>query len=278
MKRRRSAVPAAPARGRPAGRRRRAWRPPATLSGCGRGRPPGRPRCRWPHARQARFGQRAAQRHARRRRVHARGGRAQVLPAPVPAPSGSRPAPGARRPACREIQMSSPATAAPRRRAWPGASSPNTVMQIFSGPLVVSPPISSQPKASASANRPCGKAGQPGRGRLRQGQRQGKGRRDARPSPPGRTGSRPGSCGPACAASAPAKKWRSSTSMSDEMAICLPGVGASSAQSSPMPSGGAAGRGRAEVLFDEVEFGEHGRDCTVAPVTSQPGRFCCNRT
>ena len=33
-----------------------------------------------------------------------------------------------------------------------------------------------------------------------------------------------------------------------------------------------------EVALDEVEFGEHGGDCTVAPMAGQRGRFCCNRT
>jgi hypothetical protein len=46
--------------------------------------------------------------------------------------------------------------------------------------------------------------------------------------------------------------------MSDEIAVCMPGVGVSSAQSSPMPSVARPdARGTLEVLFDQVEFGEH---------------------
>jgi hypothetical protein len=45
-------------------------------------------------------------------------------------------------------------------------------------------------------------------------------------------------------ASAPAKKWRPSTSMSEEIAVCMAGEGVSSAQSSPMPSAARAGRAR----------------------------------
>jgi hypothetical protein len=54
---------------------------------------------------------------------------------------------------------SSPAWAPERNsaceRPCTTGTSPNTVMQMFSGPWVVSPPISSQPCASASASRPC---------------------------------------------------------------------------------------------------------------------------
>jgi hypothetical protein len=57
-----------------------------------------------------------------------------------------------------EIQMSSPGLAASRRSARPGSTSPKMVMQMLSGPLVVSPPISSHPNSSASPNRPSAKA------------------------------------------------------------------------------------------------------------------------
>ena len=39
----------------------------------------------------------------------------------------------------------------------PVGTSPNTVMQMFNGPWVVSPPISSQACSSASASRPRAK-------------------------------------------------------------------------------------------------------------------------
>ena len=54
---------------------------------------------------------------------------------------------------------SSPALAPLRSRAWERplctGTSPNTVIQMFSGPAVVSPPISSQPCVSANSKSPC---------------------------------------------------------------------------------------------------------------------------
>ena len=70
-------------------------------------------------------------------------------------PCRERPrAPAARRRAVPLTYRSSPARAPERSSACPAGTSPNTVMQMFSGPCVVSPPTSSQPCASASANRP----------------------------------------------------------------------------------------------------------------------------
>ncbi len=99
-------------------------------------------------------------RHAARRRAHCAapdipcaGGRARNG---HPASSPNRetlPAPAARRPACRSHRCRR-RRAPERSSAWPGGTSPNTVMQMFSGPRVVSPPTSSQPCASASASRP----------------------------------------------------------------------------------------------------------------------------
>ena len=105
--------------------------------------------------RQPPVGQQTAQRHARRRRVQARArpacevgvGQRDSLQA-----AGQRQA--RRRPACRKSRCRRRRCAASRRSAGRARRSPKMVMQMFSGPLVVSPPISSQPWASASANRP----------------------------------------------------------------------------------------------------------------------------
>ncbi len=68
-----------------------------------------------------------------------------------------RKSPSARRasPSVPEIQMSSPGRAASRRSALCMGTSPNTVRLSVSGPRVVSPPISSQPCASASSSMPA---------------------------------------------------------------------------------------------------------------------------
>ena len=129
--------------------------------------------------------------------------------------------------------MSSPARAL-RSRAWPGGTSPKTVMQMFKGPWVVSPPTSSQPWASARASRPAANASVQaasarGRDRARvkaSGRAPQAARSDrftARDLWPSRRGS------------TSAKKCRPSTSMSLETASCMPGAGASRAQSSPTP-------------------------------------------
>jgi len=134
------------------------------------------------------------------------------------------------------IHSSSPARAPERSSAAPAGTSPNTVMQRLSGPRVVSPPTSSQPCSSASANRP-------------------------REKPSSQPSSTPGSASasvkasgfapqaarslrltasalwPSRAGSTVERKCRPSTSMSEETASCMPGAGASSAQSSPTPSG-----------------------------------------
>ena len=50
--------------------------------------------------------------------------------------------------------MSSPALAPPRSKAIAFGTSPKTVMQMFKGPRVVSPPMRSQWWASANAHMP----------------------------------------------------------------------------------------------------------------------------
>ena len=54
------------------------------------------------------------------------------------------PRPARASPSVPDTQTSSPSRAASRRSTASGATSPNTVTHRFSGPLVVSPPISSQ--------------------------------------------------------------------------------------------------------------------------------------
>ena len=71
----------------------------------------------------------------------------------------------------------SPARAPERSSAWPMGTAPNTVMQMLSGPAVVSPPTSSMPCASASANRPPRKAFEKGLVDARHRQRQREGQR-----------------------------------------------------------------------------------------------------
>ena len=141
---------------------------------------------------------------------------------------------------------SSPARAPERSSAWllpsTTGTSPNTVMQMFSGPRVVSPPTSSQPWASASASRPRENASS-----------QASSTRGSASASVKASGVAPqaarslrltaSALWPRVNGSTSAKKCRPSTSMSLEIASCMPGAGWSSAQSSPTPSTArAAGR------------------------------------
>ena len=187
-------------------------------------------------------------------------------------------APSARRasPSVPEIQTSSPTRAAARRSAWPGASSPKIVMQIVSGPLVVSPPISSQSCSSARANRPALNAASQGRSAS--------GSASASVNAVGRAPIAARSdrftarhLWPSMRASAPAKKWRPSTSMSEETATCLPGVGARSAQSSPMPRTVPARPARARWKYCLMRSNSESiRDFTVRArsCAGGPGGLC----
>ena len=67
------------------------------------------------------------------------------------------PAPAAHRPSVPLTHSSSPTRAPERNSACPTGTSPNTAMQMLSGPAVVSPPTTSMPCSSASANRPRAK-------------------------------------------------------------------------------------------------------------------------
>ena len=110
-----------------------------------------------------------------------------------------------------------------------------TVMLIVSAPRVVSPPTSSMPCMSAMRKKPRAKAvsqasfssGSAIASVAQRGVAPIAARSDRFtasdlwPMPAGL------SCG---------EKWRPSSSMSDDTASCMPGVGASSAQSSPTPS------------------------------------------
>ena len=101
--------------------------------------------------------QRHAERHARLRPLHRR---AHAARSPSPrARAWPRKTSSARRasPSVPLTHRSSPARAPERSSAAPAGTSPNTVMQMVSGPRVVSPPTSSQPCASASANSPRAK-------------------------------------------------------------------------------------------------------------------------
>jgi hypothetical protein len=138
-----------------------------------------------------------------------------------------------------------------------GRSSPNTVMQMFSGPLVVSPPISSQPCASASANRPREKPSSQSRS-APAGQRQREA--DRARAHRGQVRQVHGQA-----------LWPSMRRIGagEEMAAFDQHVG----RDRHLHAGrrrqqraivadaehGAAGTGALEVLFDEVEFGEHAR-------------------
>jgi hypothetical protein len=62
--------------------------------------------------------------------------------------------PSAARPGVPEIHIWSPTRAPERSSAWPAGTSPKMVTQKLRGPRVVSPPITSTPKASAQAKKP----------------------------------------------------------------------------------------------------------------------------
>jgi hypothetical protein len=131
--------------------------------------------------------------------------------------------------------MSSPVRAPERSRAAPAGTSPNTVMQMLSGPCVVSPPTSSQAWLSASANRPCAKPSS-----------QASSTRGSASASENASGLAPqaarslrltaSALWPSLNGSTVDRKWRPSTSMSVDSASCMPGAGCSSAQSSPIPS------------------------------------------
>ena len=130
---------------------------------------------------------------------------------------------------------SSPGRAPLRSKACRAGTSPKTVMQMFSGPRVVSPPTSSHPCASASASRPCEKAASQSS--------VASGRDSASVKATGRAPQAARSLRftasalwPSVRGSTSGKKWRPATSMSVEIAICMPLPLCSSAQSSPTPS------------------------------------------
>jgi len=147
--------------------------------------------------------------------------------------------------------MSSPACAPERSSAWPCGTSPKTVIQMLSGPRVVSPPTSSQSWASASAQQAPRERLQPGL----------VGKRIARPA----ESQRPGAAGGEVAqvhrqrlvaslnGSTVDRKWRPSTSMSQEHRSCMPAPGDSSAP--VIADAQCVARHRAlEVAVDQVEF------------------------
>ncbi len=134
-----------------------------------------------------------------------------------------------------DTHTSSPASAASRRSALPSATSPKTVTHSVNGPRVVSPPISSQPNASAHANRPRLNAASHGSSIA------GSATASVNASGVAPIAARSDRLTasvfqPIDSGSASAKKCRSATSRSVEIARVRPGRGASSAQSSPMPS------------------------------------------
>ncbi|MNS57909.1 hypothetical protein D3C72_908100 [compost metagenome] len=133
--------------------------------------------------------------------------------------------------------MSSPACAASRRSAWPAGTAPKTVTLIARSCAlrVVSPPISGQPWAAASAWKPSAKAASQGSSR----------RGRARPStqPMGRAPMAARSdrftasdLWPKARGSTSEKKWRPSSNRSVLVATCSPAGTGKSAQSSPTPS------------------------------------------
>ena len=132
-------------------------------------------------------------------------------------------------------QSSSPGRAPLRSRAPPAGTSPNTVTPMASGPAVVSPPTSSQSCSSAKSSRPRAKPANQAsstRGRVR-----------ARVKPRGLAPHAARSdkftaralC-PRRAGSTVDRKCRPSTSVSVDTASCMPAAGASTAQSSPLPT------------------------------------------
>ena len=131
--------------------------------------------------------------------------------------------------------MSSPTCAFCLSNASPGGTSPNAVMQMFKGPCVVSPPTSSQWCSLASCKRPSEKPSS-----------QTSSMRGRDKASVNAVGSAPQAARslkltasdlwPRRAGSTVLRKWRPSTNISLDIAICMPGVGASKAQSSPTPS------------------------------------------
>src|SRR5512140_2306473 len=131
--------------------------------------------------------------------------------------------------------MSSPTCAPDRNSAWPGGTSPKTVMQMLSGPRVVSPPTSSQPYSSASANKPR----ENGSSQASSANGMAKASMNASGLAPQAARSlrfTASALWPSLNGSTMGRKWRPSTSMSQDTASCMPAPGDSSAQSSPMPS------------------------------------------
>jgi hypothetical protein len=135
------------------------WRPPRSRAGCAAGRRAIRRSRRWP-PRPCRAAPGPAPRAARA--VPAAGGLRKQIRRQGQACRAAPPAPAGRHPACRSHTRRHRVWAPERSSAWllpfNTGTSPNTVMQMLSGPCVVSPPTSSQPCASASANRPFEKA------------------------------------------------------------------------------------------------------------------------
>ncbi len=129
---------------------------------------------------------------------------------------------------------SSPGLPPPRRSACPGGTSPITVMQMLSGPAVVSPPTSSMPWASASAYRPSANPA-----------RKDSSTRGSDSASVKATGLAPQAARsdrftasdlwPSASGGTVLRKWRPSTRASVDTAHCRPGVGCSRAQSSPPP-------------------------------------------
>ena len=134
---------------------------------------------------------------------------------------------------------SSPARAPERSSACerPSCSgtSPKTVMQMLSGPRVVSPPTSSQPCSSASASRPREKAPSQTSSTLGSAKASVKASGAAPQAARSLRLTASALC-PRALGSTVLKKCWPSTSISLEIANCIPGRGCSSAQSSPTPS------------------------------------------
>ena len=133
-------------------------------------------------------------------------------------------------------QTSSPGFAPERSSAVPAGTSPNTVMQMLSGPRVVSPPTSSHSCSSASANSPREKPAS------HDSSTAGKDSASVKASGAAPQAARSlrftaSALWPSRSGATVDRKCRPSTSMSDDTASCMPGAGASSAQSSPLPSG-----------------------------------------
>ncbi len=134
-----------------------------------------------------------------------------------------------------ETHTSSPACPPSRRKAAPGGTSPAICTAIVNGPRVVSPPINSSSCSSASAKKPSQNAA------THASSMAGKAIDNVHQAGLAPMAARSerftaSALWPSRRGSTSAKKCRPSTSMSAEMASCMPGVGASSAQSSPTPS------------------------------------------